>query len=74
MSEPKTINVAELFIILHKEINKHGLRQFCRKHNLNPGNVSNVASLNRPMQPSIAKALGYETVTRYEPRKITNTD
>lgn len=65
MNEGRYISAAEVHAKLVQTVNKTGLREFCRQHDLDPGNVSNVANLKKPMQAGIAKALGYEQVTVY---------
>ncbi len=50
---------------------KNGLRVFCRKHNLNAGNVSKIINKKRNMIDSVASALGYKKRIIYE-RKQAN--
>jgi len=65
MEAEKLLHGADLMLMLIDAVERDGLRAFCRKHYLDPGNVSNVLNLNKPMQPAIANALGYIEVKRY---------
>lgn len=42
-----------------------GLREFCRRNNLDAGNVSNIINDNKIMIDSVAKVLGYEPIKMY---------
>jgi len=44
---------------LREACKREGLREFCRKHSLDPGNVSNVCRGKRRMQKKMAEALGW---------------
>jgi hypothetical protein len=50
---------------LQQTCEKDGLRSFCRKHDLDPGNVSNIINGNKDMIDSVAIALGYRPVRMY---------
>lgn len=54
-------------VLLHlqREVRTAGLREFCRQHNLDPGNTSRVVNQERPIQRKMAAALGYEECTAY---------
>lgn len=56
----------DMIRFLQQKIQYYGLREFCRIHGLDAGNVSNVANGVRRMQDSIARALGYEQVRRWK--------
>ena len=60
-----TVNEETLVHILRNKVIKEGLRPWCKQVGLDPGNVSNVMNKNRPMQDSIAKALGFEPMKFY---------
>ncbi len=49
-----------LIFILKGKCEDIGLRKFCRKNNLDEGNVSNIINGKKNMLPSVAQALGYE--------------
>lgn len=57
----------DLLFQLEHVTRREGLRSFCRSHQLDAGNVSNVLARKRPMQKSIAQALGYKKVNGYVP-------
>lgn len=67
METEKLLHGMDLMLMLIDIIERDGLRSFCRKHSLDPGNVSNVLNLKKPMQPAIANALGFVEVKRYMP-------
>jgi|GEM_PF-6245052 len=68
MSEENILSAIDLLLQLKEKCDAAGLREFCRQNELDPGNVSNVLHLRKPMQPSIIRVLGYEEVKMY--RKI----
>ena len=56
--------------VLKNTTKKHGLRKWCREHDLDPGNVSNIINLKKPMQRKVANALGFIPVTYYRRMEI----
>lgn len=62
-----TASVSEESVIasLRRRVQIEGLRPFCRRNNLNPGNVCNILSRKRPMQRKVAKAIGFVERTVY---------
>lgn len=60
--------ISEAIVIYHLEqlCKEQGLRRFCKKHELDPGNVSNIINGNKAMIESVARALGYEPIAMYE--------
>lgn len=51
-----------------------GLREWCRRHDVNAGQVSSwLSSADRPCPPIVAIALGYRRVTRYVPATTIET-
>ena len=51
---------------LREQCERIGLREFCRLHKLDSGNVSNILSGKRVLQPKVAEALGFHRVTAWE--------
>lgn len=77
MDEPALLSPSRLVFLLTHRVRREGLRAFSRAHDLDPGNVSAVLNLRKPMQRKIARALGYDEVKAYRPleaRKRGNGD
>ena len=70
MSEDTYSDALTILSILKNTIKKHGLRKWCRQHDLDPGNVSNIASMKKPIQRKVVNALGFEQVTFYRRRGV----
>lgn len=51
---------------LKEKCEEVGLREFCRKNDLDAGNVSKVINGKKPMQEKIAKSIGFRKITIYE--------
>lgn len=56
---------------LKKTCEKEGLRVFCRKYDLDPGNVSNIINGKRVVTMTIGRIFGYEPVFMW--RKVSGS-
>lgn len=52
--------------LLAHEVKENGLCTWCKRHHLDPGNVSNILSGRKRMHHQVAIALGFKPVTYYE--------
>ena len=68
MSEDTLFSSGMVAFLLEAECKKQGLRKFCRKHDLDPGNVSKIISGGRPMSQAVAKVLGFDLAVKW--RKV----
>ena len=65
MSEDILFSSGIVAFHLEMECKDNGLRKFCRKHDLDPGNVSKIINGERPMSQAVAECLGYKHVVRW---------
>lgn len=66
MSEKVLLSESMVKFLLIEKIEEKGLRAFCREHNLDAGNVSNVVNGKRKVQKAMAEAIGLEEITMYQ--------
>ena len=65
MSEDYLFSEGILVFQLKAECDSVGLRKFCRKHDLDHGNVSKIINGNRPMTEKVAAVMGYTPVLKW---------
>ena len=63
------VSVDEVIAELKKQTEEIGLREYCRRHQLDAGNLSNILNENKSLTQQVANSVGYdlETVCKARP-------
>lgn len=63
------VDAESIRLMLEEVCKRDGLREFSRRHKLDPGNVSNMINNGKPIGVSVASALGFSPVRAFRRRK-----